>query len=156
MESGMWRRKACLSFHTNELSVTICIPLPFGLKCVCFHAATMPPVRSNTRSRSPSPDDYPSHFEQIRRWRLRSWQRQLRFCMITSQLFWVASVPRDWWLESDGLLRKLRLLWFHSDTVTIFIQAIVEKWKWMHCVVAHWLENSLTDCWNCWADVTIL
>ena len=36
MESGMWRRKACLSFHTNELSVTICIPLPLGLKCVFF------------------------------------------------------------------------------------------------------------------------
>ena len=64
-----WRRNACRIVHTIYLLFQ-CIPLPFRLKCVCFHGAAMPRARSHTRSRSPSPDDYPSHFEQIRRWRL--------------------------------------------------------------------------------------
>ena len=55
--------------HTTYLFFQ-CIPLSFRLKCVCFHGAAMPRARTHTRSRSPSPDDYPSHFEQIRRWRL--------------------------------------------------------------------------------------
>ena len=84
--------------------MSICIPLPFRLKCVCFHAATMPSVRSNTRSRSPSPDDYPSHFEQIRRWRLHE---NLRI------YFWISMT----WADLAGR-RHQPLQFFHTDMQT--------------------------------------
>ena len=82
----------------------MCIPMPFGLKRVCVCAATMPPVRSTTRSRSPSPDEYPSHFEQIRRWRLHG---NLRI------YFWISMT----WVDVAGR-RHLHNQFFHTDMQT--------------------------------------
>lgn len=86
--------------------------------------------------------------------KFKLWLPYVCYYMITSQPFGVAPVPGDWWLQPDELLRRLRPLCFHNDSLTIFIQAIVKKWKCMHRVVAHWLANSLTDCWSCWADLS--
>ena len=94
----------CLSnCHTTYLFFQ-CIPLSFRLKCVCFHGAAMPRARSHTRSRSPSPDDYPSHFEQIRRWKLHG---NLRI------YFWISMT----WVDVAGR-RHQHNQFFHTDMQT--------------------------------------
>ena len=69
-----------------------------------FHGATMPRVRSHTISRSPSSDDYPSYFEQIRRWRLHG---NLRI------YFWISMT----WADLAGR-RHQPLQFFHTDMQT--------------------------------------
>ena len=99
----IWRRNACRIVHTLYLFFQ-CIPLSFRLKCVCFHGAAMPRARSHTRSRSPSPDDYPSHFEQIRRWRLHG---NLRI------YYWIYMT----WVDVAGR-RHQHNQFFHTDMQT--------------------------------------
>ena len=69
-----------------------------------FHGATMPRVRSHTISRRPSSDDYPSYFEQIRRWRLHE---NLRI------YFWISMT----WADLAGR-RHQPLQFFHTDMQT--------------------------------------
>ena len=94
----------CIYEITYQFSVTMCSPMPFGVKSVCVCAASMPPARSRSRSRSPSPDEYPSHFEQIRRWRLHG---NLRVH------FWISMT----WVDVAGV-RQRHHQYFHTDEQT--------------------------------------